>query len=169
MDSQLTLRMRNKTVAAILAFIMGIFGVHRFYLGQRVLGILHFFMFFITFMITVSEPVEFPPIIIPFLIGFVDAVLLFVMPQVEFDDKLLIDGKLEGKIRTQGRIEVTSHAQVKADIEVKDISVSGQLQGNLVASNSVHITGQGKHQGDISCKTLQIDRGGVHNGTTVMN
>ncbi|MEL7122985.1 MAG: NINE protein [Bacteroidota bacterium] len=79
--------MRNKTVAAILAFIMGIFGVHRFYLGQRVVGILHFFMFFITFMITVSEPVEFPPIIIPFLIGFVDAVLLFVMPQVEFDDK----------------------------------------------------------------------------------
>lgn len=77
--------MKNKTVAATLALLMGIFGVHRFYLGQRFLGISYLLLFFFTFGLTVDE--EAPFILAPALIGFIDAVLLFVMPQEEFDDK----------------------------------------------------------------------------------
>ncbi len=79
--------MRNKTVAGMLALVLGIFGVHRFYLGRRFQGILHMFIFFFTFIITIEENPDFPLFFIPALVGFVDAVLLFAMPQEEFDER----------------------------------------------------------------------------------
>jgi len=71
----------------MLALVLGAFGVHRFYLGRRFQGILHMFIFFFTFIITIEENPEFPLFFIPALVGFVDAVLLFAMPQEEFDER----------------------------------------------------------------------------------
>ena len=77
--------MKSKSVAASLAFLLGIFGVHRFYLGRRFQGMMHMALFFFTFIMTVEEGAPF--IMIPALLGFIDAVLLFVMPVEEFDEK----------------------------------------------------------------------------------
>lgn len=79
--------MKSKNVAAALALFMGVFGVHRLYLGQRFIGILHLMAFFFCFGITVASDGEAPLIIGPALIGFIDAVLLFAMPHREFDEK----------------------------------------------------------------------------------
>lgn len=78
--------MKKKGVAATLAFFLGIFGVHRFYLGQKVLGIIYFVLFFIGLAAAVDGE-EFPLIAIPALIGFVDAVVFAVMPREDFDEK----------------------------------------------------------------------------------
>lgn len=77
--------MKSKYVAAALAFFMGIFGVHRFYLGRRFLGIVHFAIFWLCLGITVEG--DAPAIMFPAIWGFIDAVLLFVMPTEEFDEK----------------------------------------------------------------------------------
>lgn len=79
--------MRSKYVAAALAFVFGIFGTHRFYLGQRFLGIVYFFLFFIGLMSTIKSDGDFPLIILPAVLGFIDSILLAVMPQEEFDDR----------------------------------------------------------------------------------
>ncbi|MEM6700577.1 MAG: NINE protein [Bacteroidota bacterium] len=63
---------KDKNVAAVLAFFLGTFGVHRFYLGQIWLGILH-----CVFMFTG----------IPTIIGFIDAMVFFSMDQDRFDGK----------------------------------------------------------------------------------
>lgn len=70
----------------MLALIFGIFGLHRYYLGKRFQGILHTILFFITFGITIQGN-GFPAIMIPGLLGFMDAVLLAVMPKQDFDEK----------------------------------------------------------------------------------
>lgn len=77
--------MKNKTVAGTLALMLGIFGVHRFYLDKKGQGILHLLLFFFTMMITIEENA--PAIMIPAILGFIDAVLFFVMPQSDFDAK----------------------------------------------------------------------------------
>jgi TM2 domain-containing membrane protein YozV len=64
--------MKDKNVAGILAFFFGIFGVHRFYLGQTGLGILYL-VFFWTF--------------IPAIIGFIDALVFLSMGRDDFDYK----------------------------------------------------------------------------------
>ncbi len=77
--------MRNKKVAAIIAFFFGIWGVHRFYLGQRFRGILHIGLFIFTMGLTIEE--GFPFIMAPALLGFIDFILLLAMPKEEFDIK----------------------------------------------------------------------------------
>lgn len=77
--------MKKKRTAALLAFLFGIFGVHRFYLGERVKGFLHLGFFFIMFVATVEENAPF--IFFPAILGFIDSVLFFVKPTEEFDEK----------------------------------------------------------------------------------
>jgi len=64
--------MRNKNTAAILAFFLGTFGVHRFYLGQTFLGIVYCLFFWTG---------------ISAILGLIDAVLLAVMNDQLFDAK----------------------------------------------------------------------------------
>lgn len=77
--------MKNKYVASTLAFVLGIYGVHRFYLGQRFRGVIQFGIGVFALMITIFEGE--PLIIVPALVAFIDAVLLLVMPKAEFDEK----------------------------------------------------------------------------------
>ncbi len=77
--------MKKKEVAGILALLLGPMGVHRFYLGRRFQGILHLFLFAVMFMATVEENAPF--IMIPAILGFIDAVLFFAMPKEEFDER----------------------------------------------------------------------------------
>lgn len=77
--------MKSKPVAAVLALFLGYLGVHRFYLGKRFMGMLYFFFFCLLFGISIEEGE--PLIFIAILLGFIDAVLLSVMPQEEFDER----------------------------------------------------------------------------------
>lgn len=60
---------RNRLSAALLAAFLGLFGVHRFYLGQIGLGFLYL-IFFWTF--------------IPLIVSIIDFVILCVMTDQEF-------------------------------------------------------------------------------------
>ena len=62
--------MKDKTMAGILALFLGIFGVHRFYLGQIVLGMVYLFI---------------PPVSV--VLGIIDAMVLLSMDQDKFDEK----------------------------------------------------------------------------------
>ena len=76
--------MKNKNVAGALAIFFGIFGTHRFYLGQRFLGALYFFLFWAGLAITIEEN---NPIVmfLPALISLVDSIVFFAMPWEDFD------------------------------------------------------------------------------------
>jgi hypothetical protein len=76
--------MKNKNVAGALAIFFGIFGTHRFYLGQRFLGALYFFLFWAGLAITIEEQ---NPIVmlLPALISLVDSIVFFAMPWEDFD------------------------------------------------------------------------------------
>ena len=76
---------KSKIVAGFLAFPLGVFGAHRFYLGQRFLGIAYFLAFFVLLTATINEA---GPWLAPLgILALIDAILLFVMPTDEFDAK----------------------------------------------------------------------------------
>ncbi len=62
--------MKNKTTAALLALLLGWFGVHKFYLNRGFAGLMYLLFSWTGF---------------PFLLSLVDAVLLLAMDQREFD------------------------------------------------------------------------------------
>lgn len=77
--------MKRKIVAGILALFFGVLGVHRFYLGKWIQGVGHFLLFLFALVATING--EFPAVVVPALLGFIDAVLLFAMPTEDFDEK----------------------------------------------------------------------------------
>lgn len=81
--------MKNRLLAALLAFFVGWFGVHKFYLGKIFQGII-FFIFSFTF--------------IPAIIAFVEAIQLLIMSDDDFDFKYNI-GR-EGKMLNRERFEI---------------------------------------------------------------
>ena len=64
--------MKNKIVAAVLAFLFGWIGVHKFYLGRTGAGVLYL-IFSWTF--------------IPALVAFVEGIILLIMSEDEFNQK----------------------------------------------------------------------------------
>ncbi|MBQ4066717.1 MAG: TM2 domain-containing protein [Clostridia bacterium] len=64
--------MKNKMVAALLAFFLGAIGAHHFYLGQTKIGVIKL-IFFWTY--------------IPTFLGIFDAIKLFVMSDDAFCSK----------------------------------------------------------------------------------
>ena len=77
--------MKQKRIAAILAFFLGMFGAHRFYLGLRFFGIVICTFTVLAFIITAEEGV--PLIVAPAVFAFVESVLFAVMPREDFDEK----------------------------------------------------------------------------------
>lgn len=77
--------MKNKITAGLLALFFGAFGTHRFYLGQRFVGIVYFFAFCFSMLITIEEGT--PLILFPALVAFLDAIIFFAMPQRDFDKR----------------------------------------------------------------------------------
>lgn len=64
--------MKDKNVAAILAFFGGFFGLHRYYLGQITLGVLSTVFFFT---------------LIPAFISFIDFIVFLAQSKESFDEK----------------------------------------------------------------------------------
>ena len=77
--------MKKKIVAAFLALFAGMFGVHRFYLQRWWHGVMYLSLFFVSVIISAKEHA--PVVLIPIVLGLIDALLFFVMPQEDFDEK----------------------------------------------------------------------------------
>ena len=88
--------------------------------------------------------------------------------EIQFGGELNIDGQVEGKINSEGTLLINPSARIKADIHVRQVSIKGNVQGKLEA-DLITILGGGKVHGDMYCSQLQIERGGTHNGTTIMS
>jgi TM2 domain-containing membrane protein YozV len=77
---------KSKSVATMLAFTLGLWGVHRFYLGKRFLGIANFAAFFFGMAMVIEERMPWILVMLA-LIAVIEGVLFSVMPQGEFDAK----------------------------------------------------------------------------------
>lgn len=77
---------------------------------------------------------------------------------------LRIDGKLTGKLKTQGDVVVGENGVLKADIEAKNVTVAGSVNGDVVADGKLVIVSTGKLIGDIKITNLIIEDGAIFKG-----
>jgi class 3 adenylate cyclase/TM2 domain-containing membrane protein YozV len=95
---------KSKLVAGILAVLMGMWGVHRLYLGKRFQGIVNFAAFFFALMVIIEG--QFPWFMVALaILSVIEGVLLFVMPQNEFDAKYNGGSTLTRKEKKAQKIE----------------------------------------------------------------
>ncbi len=108
--------MKNKNVATLLAFLLGSFGVHKFYLGQTRLGILYL-IFSWTY--------------IPWIIAFINCIKLLLMDNHIFDLKYnteYITTTMPHRIVTPNIVVTVPEGSPSTAYQAPEIDVIGQLE-----------------------------------------
>lgn len=90
---------------------------------------------------------------------------------IRFRDILRVDGKVSGKIVSEGELVVGEPGEVEADIEVGTLSVSGRVTGALHVREKMVVHSKGRVSGDLTIDkpNLIIHEGAVFEGDVDMN
>ncbi|MFA5359812.1 MAG: polymer-forming cytoskeletal protein [Patescibacteria group bacterium] len=81
---------------------------------------------------------------------------------------IIVEGIVDGSLRTNGNLEVGKTAKITADVEAKEAKIGGQISGNVKIKGFLEVTATAKISGDIETSGLSIERGAVFNGKCVM-
>lgn len=81
---------------------------------------------------------------------------------------IIVEGSLDGSLKTDANIFIGDQAKIVANIEAKDIVINGEVRGNIKAKNYLAIGGTAKIFGDVQYGELSIDRGGAVNGQLLL-
>lgn len=87
---------------------------------------------------------------------------------IKFTNDLLVDGKIEGEIASDGNLTVGENARIKAEIKTSTVVVYGKVQGNIIATDRIELKASSEVIGDIKTKTLSIEAGAVFVGRSTV-
>lgn len=87
---------------------------------------------------------------------------------VKFTNDLVVDGKIEGEIQSDGNLTVGENARLKAEIKTATVVVYGKVHGNLTATDRVELKSSAEVVGDIKAKTLSIEAGAIFVGKSTV-
>lgn len=99
----------------------------------------------------------------------------FIGPNTNFKGTLICDGNIridgvceEGLIKTVGNIVVGPSAEVTANLEAANVSVSGVVTGNITTPGRLEILSTGKVRGDVDVGTILLDDDAFFKGNLSM-
>lgn len=81
---------------------------------------------------------------------------------------IIVEGVVEGSLKTNGNLEVGKTAQITANVEAKEAKIGGQIAGNVKIKGFLEITATAKIFGDLEAAGLSIERGAIFNGKCAM-
>ncbi len=77
---------------------------------------------------------------------------------------IIIEGSLEGSIKTEANLFIGNSAKVVANVEAKDAVVNGEVRGNLKVKGYLALGSSARISGDIQYKEVSIEKGAAVNG-----
>src|SRR5437867_13223552 len=83
---------------------------------------------------------------------------------IKFQKELLIDGKVEGEINSDGVLTIWEHADSRGEIKTKSITVFGKVQGNITVAERCELKAKCTLQGDLKAARLIIEEGATFIG-----
>ena len=84
---------------------------------------------------------------------------------VKFQKELLIDGEVEGKIDSKGRLTIGEHAKIIGEIRTKSVIVDGTVEGNITAGERCELRSGCTVHGDIESPRLVVDEAATFIGS----
>jgi cytoskeletal protein CcmA (bactofilin family) len=81
---------------------------------------------------------------------------------------IIIEGFLEGSLKTASDIFIGDQAKIVANIESKGLVVNGEVRGNIKAKGYLAIGGSAKIYGDVQYGEISIDKGALISGQVTM-
>lgn len=79
--------------------------------------------------------------------------------ELNFDKGVRVDGRIEGKVTTKGRLAVSQAGKLQADVQAGDIVIEGEVQGNLTAGDRIELRKSARLKGDVRASKLLVAEG----------
>src|SRR6202040_3484984 len=83
---------------------------------------------------------------------------------IKFQKELLIDGKVEGDINSDGVLTVGENAEIRGEVKTKSITVYGKVHGNITVAERCELKSKCILQGDLKAARLVIEEGATFIG-----
>lgn len=74
-----------------------------------------------------------------------------------FRTELLIDGEVEGAIKSEGKLTIGKHGRIRGEIRAGSVTVQGTVEGNVFASERCALEPGATLRGDIEAPRLAVD------------
>lgn len=88
--------------------------------------------------------------------------------RVRFANDLVVDGKIEGEIDSDGSLTVGENARIRAEIRTRSVVIYGKVHGNIDVSERVELKANAELVGDIKAATVSIEAGAVFVGKSTV-
>ncbi len=92
----------------------------------------------------------------------------FINGEISCAEIVLIEGRVEGKIKSSTLVIIGEAGRVKAEIDADSVSIQGRLEGNCTAKKKVEITRTGKVFGNIRAPIIAVAEGAIFRGASQM-
>src|SRR5438046_3572412 len=83
---------------------------------------------------------------------------------IKFQKELLIDGKVEGEINSDGILTVGENAEIRGEIKTKSITVYGKVHGNITVTERCELKSKCVLHGDLKAPSATIEEGATFIG-----
>ncbi len=83
---------------------------------------------------------------------------------IKFTNELVIDGKIEGEISSDGVLTVGENADIHGEIKTKSVTVLGKVSGNITVSERCELKARAHLVGDLKAARLVIEEGATFVG-----
>jgi len=84
------------------------------------------------------------------------------------DEDILINGRLEGKIRVERDVEIGPTGDVQGDVEARSVRVGGKVRGQVLATERVELSSSAVVQGSLQAPKIIIAEGAQLEGQVAM-
>ena len=84
------------------------------------------------------------------------------------DEDVVINGRLEGKIRVDRKVIVTAGAEVEGDVQAKSVTIGGRVHGQVMASERAELLPTGRVQGNVHAPRIVMAEGAQIQGRVIM-
>ena len=83
---------------------------------------------------------------------------------IKFQNELIIDGKIEGEIISNGILTVGENAEIRGEIKTKSVTVLGKVHGNITVDERCELKTRAQLIGDLKAARLMIEEGATFVG-----
>ncbi|MCB1229592.1 MAG: polymer-forming cytoskeletal protein [Verrucomicrobiae bacterium] len=87
---------------------------------------------------------------------------------LKFANDLIIDGRIEGEIMSEGDLTVGENANLHADIKTRSVTVFGKVHGNITVTDRCELKQNAELHGDVTAGKLAIEEGATFMGSSTV-